>query len=158
MEHKEKKLDRNYTCCFKQILEATSHKTAAVWLLASYLITHPNKTNKIWWTLVEKPGQIHKFSFRLSTKGHTSFRRLAKIFIYKLCADTGCLPEDVPRVMMVSRDRWWERIKGICVISTTWFIYIYIYIYTKKFMNWCFYIEKCNEFLLLTLSNCLHNI
>ena len=40
-----KKIHRNADCCFKQILEATPYKTAALLSLASHLTNHPCKTN-----------------------------------------------------------------------------------------------------------------
>ena len=42
-------LDGNYTrvlSCFEQILEATLHKKAAIWPLASHLTNQLNKMNK----------------------------------------------------------------------------------------------------------------
>ena len=44
----------NDTCCFEQILEATTHKTADALPLTSYLTNHQSKTNKTWGALLEK--------------------------------------------------------------------------------------------------------
>ena len=53
-------LYKNAMSCFQQILNARPYKTEAVQLLTSHLQNHPNKTNKICGTLLEKQGQIHK--------------------------------------------------------------------------------------------------
>ena len=45
-EKATRKLDKNATCCFEQILEATLYKTAAVRPLTSYLTNDPNKKKK----------------------------------------------------------------------------------------------------------------
>ena len=39
-------LQKNTTCCFEQILEATPYKTGTAWLLASYLTNHLRDTDK----------------------------------------------------------------------------------------------------------------
>ena len=46
--HKKAKseLHKYVTCCFKQILEVTSQKTAAAQPLTSNLANHPSKTNQ----------------------------------------------------------------------------------------------------------------
>ena len=44
----------------EQILEATPHKTAAVWPLTSHLTNYPSKMNKIYCALLENYGQTHK--------------------------------------------------------------------------------------------------
>ena len=55
-------------------------------------------------------------------------------YIQQLCGDTGCCPEDLPRVMN-DREKWRERVRDICATSAIWwwwYIYIYIYIYIWK--------------------------
>ena len=49
-------LHKNAACYLEQILEATSHKTAAVWPPTSHLTNDLSKMNKICWALLEKPG------------------------------------------------------------------------------------------------------
>ena len=49
-----RQLPQNPANCIEQILEATSHKTAAVWPPTSHLSNHPSPTNKTCWTLQEK--------------------------------------------------------------------------------------------------------
>ena len=48
------KLQKNATCCFEQILEATPHKIAAVWPLSAHLKNHPSKMDKTCRTELEK--------------------------------------------------------------------------------------------------------
>ena len=44
-------LGKSATCCFEQILEATPHKTAAIWPLTSLLTNHPRWIRHVrhWW-------------------------------------------------------------------------------------------------------------
>ena len=48
------KVPNNDRYCFKQILEGTSHKKAALQELRVYLINNPSKTNKTREALAEK--------------------------------------------------------------------------------------------------------
>ena len=54
--HREKsrELQRNAMIYSEQILEATSHKTAAVWSLTFPLKNYPSKINKTCWRIKEK--------------------------------------------------------------------------------------------------------
>ena len=47
-------LYKNDICCFKQILEAAPHKTAAVRPLTYHWLNHPNKMSKTVWVLLGK--------------------------------------------------------------------------------------------------------
>ena len=47
-------LQKDAARCFKQILEAASYKTTAVWPLTSHLTNNQNKMSKICWALLEK--------------------------------------------------------------------------------------------------------
>ena len=53
-------LHKNAACCREQILEAASHKTAALQPLAIHFTNYSSKTNKTCGALLEKPGRIHK--------------------------------------------------------------------------------------------------
>ena len=55
---------------------------------------------------------------RTPTYGHISVGWPAKIYIHQLCAETGCWLEDMPGVITY-RDEWWEREKGIHVLTHT---------------------------------------
>ena len=52
-------LHKNVTRYTEQILEVTSHKTAAVRTLTSYFYNNQNKSNKTCRTLLEKSGRTH---------------------------------------------------------------------------------------------------
>ena len=61
--------------------------------------------------------------------GQAKAGRPARTYIQKLCEDTGCNPEDLPKAMN-DREKWRERVRDIRAGSTTWwYIYICIYIY-----------------------------
>ena len=51
--------------------------------------------------------------------GHVKAGRPARTYIRQLCEDTGCCPEDQPRVMN-DREEWGERVRDIRATSTTW--------------------------------------
>ena len=53
--------------CFEQILDATSHKTAAVCPLTFHLTNHSSKKNKIYWPLMKKEGRIHQWHSLMDT-------------------------------------------------------------------------------------------
>ena len=48
-----------------------------------------------------------------------------KINICLLCANTGRLLGDLPR-STAGRDRWWEGVNGICIVSILGWCLIYI--------------------------------
>ena len=60
-------LHKDAVCCFEQILKPAPYKTAAVWPLNFHLINHPRRTRPVG----------------------TSVNWPAKVYIYKLCKDTG---------------------------------------------------------------------
>ena len=53
----------------------------------------------------------------IPTYGHTSVSQPAKTYIHQLCVDIGYRIEDLLRAM-ADGDKWWERIKEICAISS----------------------------------------
>ena len=59
------------------------------------------------------------------THGRAKAGRPARTYIQKLCEDTRCCPEDLPRAMN-DREEWRVRVRDICATSATWW-YIYIY-------------------------------
>ena len=61
-------LYKNAMCYFEQILEATPHKTAAVWPLTSRLKNHPSKMKNMW-------RSISDILPRALTHGHASVGR-----------------------------------------------------------------------------------
>ena len=53
------------------------------------------------------------------TYGRAKVGRRARTYIQRLCEDTGCCPEDLPRAMN-DREDWRERVRDIRATSTTW--------------------------------------
>ena len=51
--------------------------------------------------------------------GQSKARRPARTFIQQLCDDTGCNPEDLPKVMN-DRETWRERVRDIRASRTSW--------------------------------------
>ena len=62
------------------------------------------------------------------THGREKAGRPARTYIQQLCEDTGCCPEDLPRVMN-DREEWRERVRDIRATSARWWWWWYIYIY-----------------------------
>ena len=55
----------------------------------------------------------------IPTHGRAKAGRPARTYIQQLCEDTGCCPEDLPRVMN-DREEWRERVRDIRAASTRW--------------------------------------
>ena len=55
----------------------------------------------------------------IPTHGRAKAGRPARTYIQQLCEDTGCCPEDLPRVMN-DREEWRERVRDICPTSAIW--------------------------------------
>ena len=53
-----------------------------------------------------------------TTHGRAKAGRPAQTYIQQLCEDTGCCPEDLPRVMN-DREEWRERVRDIRATSAT---------------------------------------
>ena len=126
----EKKLDGNCVRMIKdtikQVLEATTHKTAAVPPIS--------KTIQIWQTRHaghcwrSKNELISDILLWTPSHGCACVGWPTRIYLQQLCMDTGCCLEDLLEVMD-DRDKWWERVREIHVNSTTWWWWWYIYIY-----------------------------
>ena len=69
----------------------------------------------------------------IPTHGSAKAGRPARTYIQQLCEDTGCCPEDLPRVMN-DREEWRERVRDIRATSAIWWW-------------WCFFL------LFFTLSD-----
>ena len=60
------------------------------------------------------------------TYGRAKAGRPARTYIQQLCEDTGCNPEDLPKVMN-DREKWRERVRDIRAGSTTWWWWWYMH-------------------------------
>ena len=85
-------MHKNTTSYTEQILEATSHKTAAVQPLTSHL---QSQTNKTCGTVLKKQGQ----TFKCHSHGCASVSWPTRTYPEQLCIDTGCSLEDLLEVM-----------------------------------------------------------
>ena len=114
-------LHKKATSYNEEILETTSHKTAAIQPPTSYFKNHLNQTNKTYGTLLEKEERKDKMISNLLrwTPSHrqAGVGQPARTYLQQLCADTGCSQENLLSVM---DDRWMARVREICARSTTW--------------------------------------
>ena len=53
------------------------------------------------------------------THGRTKAGRPSRTYIQQLCENTGCCPEDLPRVMN-DREEWRERVRDLRATSAIW--------------------------------------
>ena len=95
----------------KIILEASPEKTAALRPPTSDLTHHPSKkVGPCWGRKNELISDVLLWNL---THGHTSVNQLAKTYIHRLCADTGCRLKNLPRPMTTVRDRELKDIRSV---------------------------------------------
>ena len=127
----EKKLDGNYTRMLCAILNKSWRQNPTRHQLYGHL---PPITKTIQVRRTRHAGHCWRSRDELirdvllwtPTHGHAKAGRPARTYIQQLCEDTGCCPEDLPRVMN-DREEWRERVRDIHASSTTrwwwwWFI------------------------------------
>ena len=123
-------LHKNATCWFKQVLEATPNKIAAVQPLAFHLTKQDERARYNW---RRKDELISVVLLWTLTLGLTSVDRPARTFIHQFCMDTRCSLEDILKTMD-DINGWRGELRN-CLVSG-WFddiyIYIYIYIYIER--------------------------
>ena len=139
-ERMEKKIDGNYTRMLRAILNKSWRQYPIKQQLYGYQppIT---KTQKL--TPLEKLWRAHNWMYSGGprSRGRATTGRPARTYIWELCADKECSPEDLPKAMN-DRELWRERVRNIRADSATWwYIYIYIYIYIYSYLcrlhsNW----------------------
>ena len=104
----------------EQVLAATPHKIPTIRPLAPIM-----KTIQVRWTIHaghcrrSKDELISDVLLWTPAYGQAKVGRPAWTYIQQLCEDTGCRPEDQPKVMN-NREEWRERVRDICASSTTW--------------------------------------
>ena len=70
--------------------------------------------------LLEKQRWTHKqCPFSIPAHRYASVGWPAKTYLYQLCMDTVCSPEDPPGTMD-DRDGWGERVRESCAVNVTW--------------------------------------
>ena len=120
----EKKLDGNYTRMLQAILNKSWRQHPTRHQLYSHL-PPIMKTIQVRWT--RHAGHCWKSRDELisdvllwtPTYGWAKAGWQARTYIQQLCEDMGCSLEDLPEVMN-DREKWWERVRDICVGGTTW--------------------------------------
>ena len=147
-ERIEKKLDGNYTRMLRVILNSSwrQHSTKQQLYGHSPPITKTIKIRRTkhaghCWR--NRDELISDVLLWIPSHGRAKAGRPARTYIHQLCADTGCIPEDLSEVID-DREGRRERIRDIRADGATWWwwwwfielflrkcenIYIYIYIY-----------------------------
>ena len=114
----EKKLDGNYTRMLREILNKS-------WQQLDGHLPPITKTIKVrrtrhachcWRTKDELISDVLLWT---PTYGRAKAGRPARTYIWQLCQDTGCSPEDLPEAMN-DKEKWRERVRDIRACSTTW--------------------------------------
>ena len=67
------------------------------------------------------------------THGRAKAVRPARTYIQQLCEDTGCCPEDLPRVMN-DREEWRERVRDIRATSAIWWWWLLQSLVSRSFL------------------------
>ena len=122
------KLHKNAMCYSEQILEETTHKTAAVQPLTSHLTNHSNKTNKTCEALLEKSGRTRER--RSPTDERTTNSQPERTYIHQRCTDTGCRLDDLPGAID-DRDGYQEKFRELSVVCAIWW-----FICTAEAVTW----------------------
>ena len=125
----EKKLDGDYTRMLRAILNKSWRQHPTRHQLYGRL---PPITQTIQVRRTRHAGHcwrsrdelIRDVLLRTPTHGRAKARRPERTYIQQLCEDTGCCPEDLPRVMN-DREEWRERVRDIRATSVTWWWYFY---------------------------------
>ena len=120
----EKKLDGNYTRMLRAILNKSRRQHPTGHQLYGHL---PPITKTIQVRRTRHAGHCWRSRDELIrdvllwTPTHSCAKagRPARTYIQRLCEDTGCCPEDLPRAMN-DREEWRERVRDIRATSATW--------------------------------------
>ena len=112
----KKKLDGNYTIMLRAILNKSWRQHPTRHQLYCQL---PPITKTIQVRRTRHAGYCWRSKDKLISDVKAKVGRPARTYIQQLCEDTGCNPEDLPKVMN-DREKWWERVRDIRAGSTTW--------------------------------------
>ena len=136
----EKKLDSNY----KRMLSPILNKSWKQHSTKNQLYCHlPPITKTIQVRCTRHAGHwcrsrdelISDVLLWTTTYGWAKVGQPARTYIQQLCEDTGCSPEDLPEAMN-NREKWWERVRDICVSGMTWWWWWWSYKWSPKFACW----------------------
>ena len=120
----KKKLDGNYTRMLRAILNKSWRQHPTRHQLYGHL---PPITKSIQVRRARHAGHCWRSKDELISDvllwtpayGQAKAGRLARTYIEQLCEDTGCNPEDLPKVVN-DREKWQERVRDIRAGGTTW--------------------------------------
>ena len=112
----EKKLDGNYTRMLRAILNRSWQQHPTRRQLYGHL---PPITKTIQARRTRHAGHCWGSKDEIISDGQSKAGRPARTFIQQLCDDTGCNPEDLPKVMN-DRETWRERVRDIRASRTSW--------------------------------------
>ena len=120
----EKKLDGNYTRMLRAILNRSWQQHPTRRQLYGHLphITktiQPRRTRHAGHCWRSKDEIVSDVLLWTPAYGQSKAGRPARTFIQQLCDDTGCNPEDLPKVMN-DRETWRERVRDIRASRTSW--------------------------------------
>ena len=114
-------LHKNAACCFEQILEAITLKTAAIWPPTSHLTNHPNEMNKAF--LIELKKQVRTHKRRSLMESYIVSRQswpTRKILLRSRSVRTlDVVKRTHHKQWTIGTDGERERVRVFCVISTT---------------------------------------
>ena len=123
-KHMEKKLGGNYTRMLRTVLNKSWGQYPSKQQLYGQLPPIA-KTIQIRWTghvghCLRSTNKLISYVLMWTlSHGQPKFGRPARTYIQQLCADTGCILEDLPGAMD-DRDRYRERVREISASSATW--------------------------------------
>ena len=120
----EMKLDGNYTRMLQTILNKSWQQHPTRHQLYGHLppitkiiqVRRTRHAGRCWRSRDELIRDVFLWT---PTHDRAKAGRPARTYIQQLCEDTGCCPEDLPRVMN-DREEWRERVRDIRATSTTW--------------------------------------
>ena len=120
----EKKLDGNYTRMLLAILNKSweQHPTKKQLyghrppITKNIKIRQTRYAGHCWRSRDELISDVHLWT---PSHGRSKEGRPVRTYIQQLCADTGCSPEDLPKVMD-DREVWRETVRNIRADSVTW--------------------------------------
>ena len=120
----EKKLDGNYTRMLCAILNKSWRQHPTRHQLYGHLppITKTiqvRRTRHAGYCWRSRDELIRDVLLLTPTHGRAKAGRPAQTYIQQLCEDTGCCPEDLPRVMK-DKEEWREMVRDIRATSVTW--------------------------------------
>ena len=155
----EKKLDGNYTRMLRAILNKSWRQHPTKQQLYDHLppiaktikVRRTRHTRHSWRSKDEVISDVLLWT---PSHGRAKAGRPASTCIQQLCADTGCIPEDLPEAMD-GREGWRERVRDIRadgVTSWWWYSFRKLFLSNKnKFVK--NYISSINYFYLVFIGN-----